>query len=216
MSTPITMKNILIFGASGLTGQLLTKMALEDGHRVTAFVRTPKKFKIQHPHLTVVEGNVTQAEVVAQAVANQDIVLCALGAKSPFVNDPKLVEGIRNIVHAMETHFVKRLVYLSVIGADGTRFGLGTLAKIFMPLVLGKVIQDHHTKEQIIANSNLEWTFVRAPKLTNGRYTGSYRVGEKIATQWIIPQISRKDLAEFMYNESQRNQFIKQKPRIMY
>lgn len=210
------MKNILIFGASGLTGQLITKIALEEGHQVTAFVRTPKKFKLQHPHLTLAEGNVIQAQAVMQAVENQDIVFCALGAKSPFVNDLNLIEGIRNIVNAMETHSVKRLVYLSVIGADGTRYGLGTLAKFFIPLVLGKVIQDHHAKEQIIANSTLDWTFVRAPKLTNGRYTGSYRVGEKIATKWLIPQISRKDLAEFMYNESENNQFIKQKPRIMY
>ena len=42
---------ILIFGASGVTGQELVKKALVEGHYVRAFVRTPGKLVISNPEM---------------------------------------------------------------------------------------------------------------------------------------------------------------------
>ena len=44
---------ITIFGATGRTGQNLVKKALEAGHEVTAYVRTPSKLTAEHGNLTV-------------------------------------------------------------------------------------------------------------------------------------------------------------------
>lgn len=207
---------IIIFGASSLTGIELTKLALDKGHYVTAFVRNPEKFHIHNPNLSVVKGNVTDTNAVERAIANQDVAICALGAKSPFRNDFSIIEGIKNIVSAMETQSVKRFVYLSFIGLDDNRKELGFLANRIMPIVLRKVIQDHTAKEKIIVNSRLDWTIVRAPKLTNDKSTGKYRAGERILPNSLMIKISRKDLAEFMLSAAGQNQYIKQKPRIMY
>ena len=38
--------NIVIFGANGPTGRLLTQQALEKGYMVTAFTRHPEAFPI--------------------------------------------------------------------------------------------------------------------------------------------------------------------------
>jgi putative NADH-flavin reductase len=48
----------VVFGASGRTGILLVQQALEAGHHVTAFVRTPSRLPIQHERLIVVAGDV--------------------------------------------------------------------------------------------------------------------------------------------------------------
>src|SRR5829696_6094888 len=82
-----TMK-LLIFGASGKTGQHLVSQALEQGHMVTAFARTPAKIKLQHQNLHVVQGNIADFSLVESAVKGQDVVLSALGAASPFKFDP--------------------------------------------------------------------------------------------------------------------------------
>jgi len=37
--------NILVFGASGGTGRELVKQGLDQGHRVTAYVRDPSKIE---------------------------------------------------------------------------------------------------------------------------------------------------------------------------
>src|SRR6202035_2503978 len=49
---------ILIIGATGGTGHELVRQALEQGHQVTALARKPKKMKLEHPNLRVVQGNV--------------------------------------------------------------------------------------------------------------------------------------------------------------
>ena len=69
---------IIIFGASGGTGLEVVKQALEAGHVVTAFVRTPTKISIQHPNLTLFEGDVMNAEAVEKAITGQDAVISVL------------------------------------------------------------------------------------------------------------------------------------------
>ncbi|ESU21195.1 hypothetical protein FEDK69T_25620 [Flavobacterium enshiense DK69] len=207
---------ILIFGASGLTGLQLTQQALEKGHQVTAFVRTPENFHLHHPNLTVFKGDVTDTNAVERSIENQDAVICALGAKTPFIHDPALITGIKNIVKAMDTKSVKRFVYLSFIGVDDNKKGLGFLVNYIMPLILSKATQDHKIKENIIESSDLDWTIVRAPKLTNGKFIGEYNVGEAILPNSLLFTISRKDLSEFMLSVAEQGLYIKQKPRIMY
>jgi putative NADH-flavin reductase len=50
---------ILIIGASKGTGALAVKAALERGHEVTAFARSPERLGLEHPKLTKVRGTFT-------------------------------------------------------------------------------------------------------------------------------------------------------------
>src|SRR5436190_21974787 len=59
---------ILIIGATGGTGQHLVRQALEQGHQVTALVHKPKKLKVEHPNLRVVNGNVLDYASVESAM----------------------------------------------------------------------------------------------------------------------------------------------------
>ena len=53
---------ITIFGATGKTGQFMLKQALERGYEVVAFVRSPQKITLRDPHLTVVQGELSERE----------------------------------------------------------------------------------------------------------------------------------------------------------
>ena len=70
---------IVVFGANGLTGKIVTKQALAEGQTVTAVTRHPEAFPLQHEHLQVMRGDVFDLSAVEQAVAGQDAVLSALG-----------------------------------------------------------------------------------------------------------------------------------------
>lgn len=50
--------NVLVIGSTGGTGQRIIESALQAGHAVTAFVRTPAKFKTTHARLRVAQGDV--------------------------------------------------------------------------------------------------------------------------------------------------------------
>ena len=78
--------DIVIFGANGQTGRLLTEQALAAGHRVVAATRRPDDFPLSDPKLTVAAVDVRDAAVVTEVVAGVDAVLSTLGGS--FTREP--------------------------------------------------------------------------------------------------------------------------------
>ena len=190
--------NIVIFGASGGTGGELVRRGLQLGHRVTAFVRNPARFKLAHERLTVLQGDVNDYKAVAAAVQAGDTVLSALGASSPLKRDRALVQGIRHIVEAMEMKGAERIIYLSFAGVGSGKVHLVPFFRLFMLPFLTNIVKDHEEKEAIIQRSKLRWTIVRPAILTHGAYTGEFRSGENYKPPLQKLWISRADVAHFM------------------
>lgn len=206
--------NLLIFGASGETGRELVKQALAQGHEVTAFVRDSAKLNdIQHSNLKLVEGDVTDATAVERAIQGQDAVLSALGSRS-LKKNPKLVEGVRNIVQNMEKVGVRRLIYESALGVGDSRKRINFVFRsIIIPLVLRNAIADHEEKEAAIKQSQLDWVIVRPAGLTNGPHKGEYRHGESMQYG---ARISRADVADFMLKQVTDNTYLHKMPGVSY
>jgi uncharacterized protein YbjT (DUF2867 family) len=53
--------HIVIFGANGQTGRLLTRRALDAGHSAVAVTRQPDDFPFANPRLTVASADVRNA-----------------------------------------------------------------------------------------------------------------------------------------------------------
>ncbi len=209
--------NILIFGASGKTGLELVRQGLLQEHQVTAFVRNPDKLSIMHlDRLKIIQGDVKDFDSVSAAIKNQDVVISALGASQPLKNDPVLIEGVRNIITAMQEINVKRLIYLSFIGVGAGRKDAGFLIKNIISRILRKQIEDHAEKERMIQNNQLEWTIIHPPKLTNDPGKNNYRTGENIKANQFLPTLSRVDLADFMLKQAKDKNFIHKTARILY
>jgi putative NADH-flavin reductase len=208
--------NILIFGSSGATGQEIVRQALQQGHHVTAFARTPAKLSLRHDNLKIVQGDATDAASVQSAMAGHDAVLCALGSSPPSKRDPTVMTCARNIVDAMQSSGVDRFIYLSFLGVPEGRDQLSALFKHFVaPVVLRHPTKDHEEKESMIKQSTLQWTIVRAPKLTGGVLTGTYRAGEDVHARSIVPSISRADVADFMLRQLSDSTYIRKAPGVM-
>jgi nucleoside-diphosphate-sugar epimerase len=101
-----------------------------------------------------------------------------LGVSKPLQSDPVVIEGIRNIIAAMEQTNVKRFIYLSFMAVGEGRKDGGFLVKNIIARIVRHEIADHFQKEQLIKASQLEWTIVHAPKLTNGAKKDIYRPGK--------------------------------------
>jgi putative NADH-flavin reductase len=207
---------ILIYGASGATGHELVTQALEQGHHVTAFVRNPSKLKINHDKLKVIQGDVTNYPLVEGSVKGQDAVLSALGAASPFTFDQSVVDGVNNIIKAMESNGVSRFIYLSFVGVKESRNTAGFVIKYIAPRLLSTEIAGHEARERMIKKSQLIWTIVRAPTLSNGKHMAKLRSGEGITSKGFTVFISRADVADFMLQQVTDNYFLRKAPSIMY
>jgi putative NADH-flavin reductase len=200
---------ILIIGATGGTGRRLVEQALERGYTVTAMARNPSKLGVESAQLKVVRGDVLDYESVAAAMQGQDAVLSALGHKRFFYPTRILSDGTRNILKAMEAHNVRRFVCETALGFGDTAGRMGLLySLIVIPLVLPFYFFDKTRQEKLIVASNLDWVIVRPGALTNGVKRGSYRHGFNIGSFIIGARISRADVADFMLNQLESDDYL--------
>lgn len=208
--------NIVIFGASGATGHQLVQQALAQGHSVTAFLRQTSKLNVSDPQLNIIRGDITNLNQVRAVLEGKDAALSALGASSPFRYDQTVVNGFKVIIRAMSLAGVKRFVYLSFMGVSDSRQDGGVVVRYLAPILLATEIKGHETREQMVISSNLGWTIVRPPTLTNGKRSGQYRSGERIKSKHFAATISRADVAEFMLNQLTSEEYLHSKVAVMY
>src|SRR5215470_11144017 len=74
------MLKLLVLGATGGAGRHIVSEALDRGHLVTAFVRSPEKLQRTSENLVVIKGNPLDTESLIAASAGQDVLLSALSA----------------------------------------------------------------------------------------------------------------------------------------
>ena len=199
---------ILVVGATGGTGQQAVEQALQRGYFVTAFVRDPTKLSIKHPNLTILTGDVLKPNTLIHAVRRQDAVFCALGSR-PGQHDEAVADGTRNLITAMRQVGLRRLLVVSSLGV-GTSYEEASLpSKLFIKTFLSGVVAEKEKQEKAIRQSNLDWVIVRPTRLTNGPATGQYRLGEHLPfTLFSIPKISRADVAAFLLDQLDKDQYL--------
>ncbi|KAA9339004.1 NAD(P)-dependent oxidoreductase [Adhaeribacter soli] len=193
---------LIVFGASGRTGQEIVQQALAGQHTVTAFVRNTGSFNLKHERLNVVQGDITAYQEVENAIAGHDAVLSALGPRTLKTRIPALVSGIKNIVSAMESTGVRRLVYESALGVGDSEADQNLVFRYFiLPVLLARDYSDHAANEKTIRSSNLDWVIVRPARLVDGPQTGKYEVGLKLSATFPFGKVTRADVAEFMLRQ---------------
>lgn len=207
---------IVVFGASRGVGLEVVKQALEAGHLVTAFVRSPEKFTVTHTNLTVVKGDSMDAEAVEKAIAGQDAVISALGPTRPPV--PHMMEiSAKNIVAGMKKHGVRRLVSTTGAGVrqpeDQPKF-IDHLIGFLLNLLAKDVVLDSAANVKVIRESDLDWTVVRFPRLMDGEHKGRYQVGYVGKSSGT--QLSRADGADFILKELTEMKWLKKLPLVSY
>lgn len=208
--------NVAIFGGTGVTGLLVIQKALSAGHRVTAFARTPSKISIQHSNLSIVEGELTDIDKIESAVKGVDAVISVLG---PTGKSKGLVisNGIKNIISAMQKHGVKRLIATATPSYKDKKdkFQFGFAFGVFMVKSLLKdTYQDIVETGEQIAKSQLDWTIVRLPMLSNNPPTGKLNVGYTGDGQVKLFSLSRADLADFLIQQLDDKTYLRQAPII--
>jgi len=200
---------ILIIGATGGTGRELVRQALEQGHQVTALARKPKKMKLEHPNLRVVQGNVRDYESVESAMRGQSAVLCALGTKRFFFPSRVVSDGTANILRAMKSCNVPRLVCESSLGIGNSVGRLGLLYTfLVVPVILPFIFYDKVRQEKLIEESDTDWVIVRPTALTNAPARGNYRHGHNVGNYFLTKRISRADVADFMLKQLTDDDYI--------
>uniref|UniRef100_A0A4W4FQ26 NAD(P)-binding domain-containing protein n=1 Tax=Electrophorus electricus TaxID=8005 RepID=A0A4W4FQ26_ELEEL len=75
-------KNVAIFGSTGMTGLVTVPIASAAGYNVTVLVRDPARLPADHKASRVVVGDVLNKEDVKKTLEGQDAVIIILGTRN--------------------------------------------------------------------------------------------------------------------------------------
>lgn len=204
---------IVVIGATRGTGKHVVDQALERGHEVTVLVRDPSKLQAQKT-LRVIQGDGRNLADVEKAVQGQDAVITCIGASQMKTAEFLVSTSARPLVEAMKKHGVKRLLLLSTAGAgdsEGAMKWVFPVLRLLARPVYQTIFEDKNRAEELIAATELDWTFVRPPRLTDGPKTGHYQTKPSKGGGG-FEKISRADLATFMLDEAEKSQWIRGAP----
>ncbi len=202
---------LTIFGATGATGMELVRQGLAQGHQFTCLVRSTAIAKLP-PEAVEVQGDVFDPDTVARAIAGSDAVLSALGSRSLKKGD-LLDRASATILAGMKKNGVRRLVVLGAAGAGGDAGKYATgMEKLVLEILRHTLLKypflDQDAQERRLQASDLDYTVVRPPRLTNGPYTGRYRI-EADGLPRAGKSIARADVADFMLKQLSDPKFVR-------
>jgi putative NADH-flavin reductase len=229
---------IAMLGATGRIGGHVLDWALDAGYQVTALARDPEALPAAASvrglevvgtaasngtprglaaGLTVVRGDALDEIAVAEVIAGADAVISALGPRGAKAPSPGLLaQAAFNTVSAMRQTGARRLICVSAAGPFITHDpNMSWLVKQILPRILAKPFADVRAMEDVIRESDLDWTLVRATRLVNGPGTGKYRVSPDYAPRR-GGKIARADVAHFIAAVLTGNSWLRSAPALAY
>jgi len=154
------MSEILVTGGAGFIGSHLVDALLAAGHGVRVLdnlsMGKRSNLPLDNPRLQFIEGDVADAECVAQAMAGCDAVahLAAVASVQASVDDPVATHqsnfiGTLNVCEAMRRHGLRRVVFASsaaVYGnnGEGTAIAEDTAKAPLTPYAADKLASEHY------------------------------------------------------------------------
>ena len=194
--------NVALIGATGLVGAKLLAEGLDRGHAITAIVRNPETLP-PHGRLTAVQGDATDAAVLAGLVARHDVVISAF-------NPGKDADGTgpRAIVDAVKQAGVPRLLVVGGAGSLEIAPGRRLVDQPDFPAEWKEgALRTAAFLDLLRGESDLDWVFVSpaAMFVPSGR-TGRYRTGgdQLLTDEAGNSKISLEDYAVAMLDEAER------------
>lgn len=207
---------VAIIGASGFIGSAILNEALNRGHEVTAIVRNPEKITVQHPHLTVKKGDVTNETEVAALVAGNEAVISSYSAHDKAT----YLKAIHAIINGTKKAGIKRLIAVSGAGSLEIAPGVQLLDTPEFPAAWKEGASATRDAFHVIKSTNdLDWTVLSpAMMIEPGERTGKFRLGKDqvVFNDKGESKISTADYAIALIDELEQPKHIKQRFTLAY
>lgn len=195
---------ILVLGATGRTGRLFTRKALEEGHAVTAYVRNPDKARTllgAHQNLTITPGTLDDAERLAAASAGQDVMVSLLGQKATvreFLHSTFMQERLPLIMQTVTGAGVKHCVLLSAYGVGDTVRTASLPMRLVCKVIMRGIFTDKVRADALVAEYQPHISRAHPGRLTDKPGRGGVKVFDMASVERIpgTPTIAREDVAD--------------------
>jgi putative NADH-flavin reductase len=160
-------KTFLVFGATGQTGKHFTSLALQDGHRVRALVRSPGRLAVDSRNLEVRQGSITDVLDLDGLADGVDAVVSLLGDAQLQKKRKINTAFVRELVPAMRRQGVTRFLYQAGALSAPPDQKLPPLLWTIRNIVAREYIGQHEDNEAVMQYlaedaTDIEWMVHRA------------------------------------------------------
>ncbi|KAI1454026.1 NmrA family protein [Annulohypoxylon moriforme] len=210
---------LLVLGATGETGQVVVKRAVELGWRVTVYGRRTLPEHAENPDIKSVEGALDDEQQLRTAIRGQDVIISVVGPSGMRAETAVFVPAYKKILSIMKEEGVKRIIALSTFSVKDPK-DKPSLYMWFLTTVLWAVA--HKIWRTIVDigevfdtyGGDLDWTLFRVGFLSNGprgRVIDGYVADGKLGAA-----IERADIAEWALTQAEKSppEHVRQKPGI--
>ena len=209
---------VLLLGATGRTGELILEELLQRGYTVRALVRDENKMKVTSSALAVFESSTLDEQTLNAAMQGCEAIISALNISRnrdfPWsaLRTPKdfLSETIKKVILAASQNQIKRVIIISAWGVSETRADIPWWFKWIIDYSnIRFAYQDHELQEQLLKETDLNWTAIRPAGLTNSSSVKPVKVSINNSPKPSL-LIGRKSVANFTVNVLEQEMYIRQ------
>jgi uncharacterized protein YbjT (DUF2867 family) len=154
------MVKVLVLGAAGQIARHAIRQLLDESpNELTLYLRHAQRLrKLAGDRVRVVEGDVTDTELLADVSRGHDVVYANLGGDD-------IEDQARSVVAALGTAGVRRLIWISTLGIyDEVP---GAFGRWNHEQLDGDYLQPYGAAARVIESSDLDYTIVRPAWLTD-------------------------------------------------
>ena len=196
--------NITIIGASAGIGLETVKRGLDRNHSITTLSRSGIEIE-EKKSLKVILGDATNKADLLSSIQNADAIIVTLGT-SKNMNATTLFSDFAQLM--VEIHKENKIdipfIFVTGFGAGESKNYVPWLVKMFLKYFLKDVYADKTNMEEIITNSDMNWTVVRPGRLLDKELTEKYRIENKLFKGINIGGINRADVADFLIKQAEK------------
>jgi len=201
--------NITIIGASAGTGLEAVKRGLKRNHTITTLSRSNVEIE-DNKGLIMILGDATNKGDLQKAIHNAEAIIITLGTSKNMKTTTLFSDFAKILVEInSENKIVVPVIFVTGFGAGESQNYVPWLVKMFLKYLLKDVYADKTKMEEIITQSDMNWTVVRPGRLLDKELTEKYRTENTLFKGINIGGINRADVADFLIKQAEKQTELK-------
>ena len=191
---------------SGRIGQALIQQALWSSHQVTTLVRDKTKLQHYQNKITIMPWDATNRDDISKMLSQVDVLIHAVSVPLFHTRPTTLYSKTTSTIISTwwEPQQCKQLIVMSNTGTQHGR-KLPWPASLAYEILLGDIADDKELEEQLLHKSNLPWTIIKSPVLTNGAKKSYTLQDFDEYKPSVFSFISRKTIASVIIDIAEHN-----------
>lgn len=193
---------VILYGATGNSGQRILQELTKRGHQVTAVARNTSQLPST---VKAVKDDLSNVDAIASVIAGADVVVSAYAP--PQDNTDALIGVTERQIAAIKKAETPRLIVVGGAGLLEVAPGVSLISSGYLPEAFLPIAKSHEKALGVLKGSNINWTyFSPAGFFEPGERTGKYRLGTTnlIANDKGESRISFEDYALALVNEIEK------------